>query len=211
MNGRSYDRTAFMHQNFEVAVDNFLYKVKLSGEEIKQERGSVFNALSGCLKSGSPLSDIRNEEASVDLSGAAKGTDAGWERKSELPAEGKGKIKSNEVPYYSLSKVTEEVDSAAAFATQKKMMEGAKTGVGVTMYTLTHRDKKNELVTKAGEGVPVRVAIDPHIHTTPDKIVERKEMEEKLFAGGVKLVEDPGDHIFCNHSKTLAVDGRKSG
>lgn len=210
VNNKSYDRAAFMHQNFKVAVDNFLYKVKLNGEEIEQERGSVFNALSGYLKSGSPLSDIKNEEASVDISESSKNTDAGWERKREMLAEGKGKIKSDEVPYYSLSKVTEEVDSTAAFATQKKMMESAQTGVGVTMYTLTHRDKINELVAKAGEGVPVRVAIDPHIHTTPDKLVERKEMEEKLLAGGVKLVEDPGDHIFCNHSKTLAVDGKES-
>jgi len=207
VNGRRFDRESFRQQSFTVAVDNFLYKVKLGGEEIEQKRGSVFGALSDSLKSGVKTGQSNRESAKKESSEVS---DAAWERKREILSDGKGKIKADEIPYYSLSKVAEDVDAKAAFATQKKMIGDARTGVGVTMYTLTHEDKMNELAAKAGEGVPVRVAIDPHIHTTPEKLVERMEMQKTLLNAGVKLVEDPGDHIFCNHSKTLVTDGKES-
>jgi len=210
---KTYDRSEFSNASFTVCVDSILSTSKFKGAEVLEEKGSGFKLLENYLKENSPLhipllpspgTDI-NPNPPVATDGAKE-----LERKKKMLQLGLGKIKAEEVNEFSLSKVNTFVDAPKFFEQEKAMIGRAKKAVGVTMYTLTKADLIEAMTAKAGEHVPVRTVVDPHIHTTPDKMLERMEAQKKLLEGGVKYVEDPGDHIFCNHSKTVNVDGKEA-
>ncbi len=210
---KTYNREELLKQTFTLSVDDFLYDAKFKAAEILEQKGPVINILGDYLKNNSPLHVPLQPSPGTDINSAPPiTTDPAKqeERMKKLVALGAGKIKPDEVNEFSLSKVTITVDAADSLKAKKEMIAGAKECVGVTMYTLTMDDMINSLIQKAQEKVPVRVVMDPHIHTTPEKLLERAESQQKLLKGGVRFMEDPGDNIFCNHSKTTVVDHKKA-
>lgn len=211
---KEYTPAEFGRMNFTVSMDNFMYDAKFKGCEIKEEKGSIFENLCKYVKENSPLNvPLMKEPPGVDIApqtnAPTQNANAEWERTQKILSMGAGKIKPDEVNQFSLSKVETQVDSTKAFETQEAMLRRFKKDAAVTMYTLEHPKMLDALIDTA-KRIPVRVAVDPHIHTTPEKLIDRMENQKKLLEGGVKVAEDPADHIFCNHSKTLSGDGTEA-
>lgn len=210
---KTYDRAEFTKGSFTICMDSMLAGSKFKGAETIEEKGSAFKILENHLKENSPLHIPLLPSPGTDVNpNPSSATDSAkeLERKKKILQLGLGKIKPEEVGEFSLSKVNTFVNAPEFFAQEKAMIDRAKNAVGVTMYTLTRDDMIEALTSKAKEKVAVRTVVDPHIHTTPDKMLERMEAQKKLLEGGVRYVEDPGDHIFCNHSKTVNVDGKEA-
>jgi len=212
--GKTLDRKELIQGTYTLSVDNFLYDAKFKGAEIIAERGQVFKALENYIRENSPLHVALSPSPGTDVNPKPPITNNPQlqeDRMKKLVALGQGKIKPEETNEFSLSKVRITIDAAESLKDKKEMIAGAKECVGVTMYTLTKKDMIQALGDKAQEGVPVRVVMDPHIHSTPEKLLERVEAQQDLLKRGVRFMEDPGDNIFCNHSKTISVDHQMAG
>jgi len=225
---KKYTRREFAQlQNLTVAIDSGLFKDKKTGQEGKfyqpktepENFGPLVSVMGEHIKKNSPLEVIGTESPAKDINpkaGEKPDAEAMWARKQKILKAGMGMIKPEEVNQFSLNKIRLMTDIGEAFKAQQDMIDNAKGKVGVTMYTLTHPAMIASLTKKAGEKdeegklIPVRTVVDPHIHAPPEKLLERREAQMKLLEGGVRFLEDPGDHIFCNHSKTLNVDGKSA-
>lgn len=220
---KKYSKKQFLQlQNIPVAIDSSLFKDPKTGEEGKfykpktepENFGSLSAVLGEHIKKNSPLEIIGTECPGKDLNpkaGEKPDPEKIWERKQTILKAGKGMIKPEEVNQFTLNKIRLLTEPTKAFDEQIKIVQNTKDHLGVTMYTLTHPKMIDALTDKAQENsgkIPVRVVMDAHIHAPPEKLLERKEAQDKMIKGGVRFLEDPGDHIFCNHSKTLNSDGK---
>lgn len=209
INNKKYTPAEIKEMSFKAIMDDFYYDLYFSKGEILEDLGSVFNNVKSYLTQNSPISAVEEPDYAKCENTPQKIEELKtriWAKEERLMKENPGKIKPYEVAGFNFAEITPYQGCEDILKTQIDMMQQAQKSIKVEMYSLTRPEMIDVLCERAKEGLDVKVVVDSRYHSMPSSLLKRKEILDKMTMSGVKVVEDPGESIFCNHIKNLIID-----